>query len=132
MPDQIQHHAPDGQAVAVVADRPAAPVANLRHVVAMAAGMWLATRLALVAFAYFAVLLGRGGAQHATPVSPAALAPASAQWDAPWDLGIAQAGYFSQQATAFFPLYPLLVRLVGTMIGGHSLAAGLLRSHLGT
>jgi hypothetical protein len=98
----------------------------------MATGLWLVTRLALVAFTYFAVLLGRGGAQHDAPVSPSALAHMWAQWDATWYLGIAQSGYFSQQATAFFPLYPLLVRIVGAMIGGHWLAAGLLVSNLGT
>jgi hypothetical protein len=41
------------------------------------------------------------------------------QWDAGWFVGLAQHGYgFSTlNATAYFPLYPLLVRVVGEPIG---------------
>ena len=36
-----------------------------------------------------------------------------AQWDAVWFLHIAQFGYDSEHVAAFFPLYPLVVRVVG-------------------
>ena len=42
-----------------------------------------------------------------------------ARWDSVWYLRIAQSGYRDSAArTAFFPLYPLLVRGVGTLFGG--------------
>src|SRR5919204_2875989 len=40
------------------------------------------------------------------------VAPA-ARWDATWYLAIASGGYDDATRTAFFPLYPLLVRLGG-------------------
>jgi hypothetical protein len=58
-----------------------------------------------------------------------ALAPL-ARWDAVWYLRIAHSGYSgSQPRTAFFPLYPLLVRGVGEL-GGGSPAALLVASYL--
>ena len=36
-----------------------------------------------------------------------------ARWDSVWYLAIANGGYDSLQSTAFFPLYPLLVRMLG-------------------
>ena len=61
-----------------------------------------------------------------------------ARWDANWYLGIATEGYQfvadkpgMQQSIAFFPAYPMLVRLVGRIFGGYVpgyLAAGMLVS----
>lgn len=48
-------------------------------------------------------------------------APA-ARWDGVWYLGIAHTGYFSHQATAFFPLYPLLVHAGGALFGSELVA----------
>ena len=46
-----------------------------------------------------------------------------ARWDSVWYLAVAQGGYDHQVArTEFFPLYPLLVRGVGTVIGSNLLA----------
>jgi Mannosyltransferase (PIG-V) len=42
------------------------------------------------------------------------LAP-SARWDSVWYLQIAHAGYFSQQSSGMFPLYPLLIRIGGVI-----------------
>ncbi|WP_320670179.1 mannosyltransferase family protein [Patulibacter defluvii] len=52
-----------------------------------------------------------------------------ARWDSVWLLDVADVGYPTDYAprTAFFPLYPLLVRLVGTVLGS-PLLAGLLVS----
>jgi hypothetical protein len=49
------------------------------------------------------------------------------QWDTGWYVTIAQRGYFTPQAAAFFPFYPLLIHLAGG-----SLAAALVISNLGT
>ena len=71
---------------------------------------------------------------HATVLNEL-FAPA-ARWDSVWYLAIAHHGYYSRQATAFFPLYPLLIRggtalfgsaiLVGTLISLASMVAGLI------
>ncbi len=133
MSDQTLLHSKPDRASETLARQLRTPDVGMRQVVAMAAAMWLVTRIALVTFTYFTVLLGAGGtAQHATPVAPSALAHVWLQWDAKWYLQIAQSGYFSEQSTAYFPLYPLLVRVVGVIIGGHWLAAALLVSNLGT
>lgn len=56
------------------------------------------------------------------------------RWDTGWYLGIVRNGYrpsgeaFAQQNIAFFPLYPLLTRAVGEILGERWLLAGLLVS----
>ena len=62
----------------------------------------------------------------------------SARWDANWYLGIATVGYAFvpnqpglQQSIAFFPAYPMLVRVVARILGGYVpgyIGAGLLVS----
>jgi Mannosyltransferase (PIG-V) len=51
------------------------------------------------------------------------LAPV-ARWDSIWYLQIAHAGYFSQQSSGMFPLYPMLIR-IGTTIFRSELLVGL-------
>ncbi len=52
------------------------------------------------------------------------------RFDALWFLRIAVGGYHAADGSAaFFPLYPLLVRLVSTLLGGHPFAASLLVSN---
>src|SRR4029450_2347231 len=42
-----------------------------------------------------------------------------ARWESVWDLTIADSGYEGSSArAAFFPLYPLLIRGAGTVLGG--------------
>src|SRR5262249_22141131 len=98
-----------------------------------AAGLWLATRLALAAFTYFAVLfhMGLTGAVS-TPLSPTTLFASWQQWDADWYLSIARHGYNQAQATAFFPLYPMLVHAAAFLTAGKWVPAGLLVANLGT
>jgi Mannosyltransferase (PIG-V) len=56
------------------------------------------------------------------------LAAPFARWDSVWYLAIAQGGYGHQVArTAFFPLYPLMLRGLGVVIGS-DLIAGVLIS----
>ena len=53
------------------------------------------------------------------------------RFDALWFLGIASRGYDATNGTlVFFPGYPLLIRGVSPLVGGHPLAAGLLVSNL--
>jgi Mannosyltransferase (PIG-V) len=53
-----------------------------------------------------------------------------ARWDSVWFLRIAEHGYehLSRSATAFFPLYPAAVGLLGRILLGHYVLAGILVS----
>src|SRR5919205_1206428 len=92
----------------------------------------VSTRLAVLLVAVFAALsfgpatggLARENAHkfdepeltHA--IADPLLAPL-ARWDSVWYLTIADSGYGGSTArAAFFPLYPLLVRALGTVFGG--------------
>lgn len=53
------------------------------------------------------------------------------RWDALWFLQIADNGYAQGNLTAaFFPLYPLAIRGVAPLLGGHPLAAALVISNV--
>jgi Mannosyltransferase (PIG-V) len=48
------------------------------------------------------------------------------RWDSGWFLTIAQEGYVDpERTTAFMPLYPLLVKVGGTILSGHYIVAGI-------
>lgn len=52
------------------------------------------------------------------------------RWDALWFLQIATQGYSEGDfSAAFFPLYPLLIRIISPLVGGHPLAAAMLISN---
>jgi hypothetical protein len=124
----------EGRAVAAVRDS-----AALRAALRIGAS----SRLAVLLVAVFAALsfgpasggLARENAEkfdepaltHA--IADPLLAPL-ARWDSVWYLRIADSGYGdSTPRAAFFPLYPLLVRGVGTVLGG-SHAALLVAAYL--
>jgi hypothetical protein len=66
------------------------------------------------------ITTGHGG------LGDALLAP-FARWDSTWYLSIAADGYADGTRAAFFPLYPLVVRVVGTVVGS-PLVGGILAS----
>lgn len=84
--------------------------------------LWTSRAIVWIAGVAAVVALGRSGqwplfdpsglTAPFGPVGDALVAPA-ARWDATWYLGIAIDGYSEPTRTAFFPLYPLLVRAVG-------------------
>ncbi|HEV2723018.1 MAG TPA: mannosyltransferase family protein [Thermoleophilaceae bacterium] len=99
-----------------------------------AARVWLWSRIAILVVAIPSALAvgaggipGRNAERFDDPalthplggVGDALLAPL-ARWDAVWYLSIADSGYGHDDSpsTAFFPLYPLLVRGVGELGGG--------------
>lgn len=74
-----------------------------------------------------------GWAAHETTQGWHNLVTAWERFDALWFLRIADSGYsLTDQSAVFFPGYPLTIRFVSTLLGGHPLAAGLLVSHLAT
>src|SRR5262245_29321307 len=55
------------------------------------------------------------------------------RWDAVWFLKIVQEGYtVADGRSAYYPLYPFLIRLVGDLLGGNYLLSGLVVSNLAT
>lgn len=107
-------------------------VALGRSIAAQAVGMWLATRVALLLFTFFAVIFGGHVTQAQLMDFPArTLLHAWQHWDADWYIKIAQHGYLNEEATAFFPLYPLLISLVSHITGAsHVLLASMIISNL--
>jgi hypothetical protein len=85
-----------------------------------------ATRIAIIVIAELAaVIIGQRAGSHVQESSHTLLA-VWGRWDAVHYLNIATQGYQGTDM-AFFPLYPLLIRIVGTLAGNH-LIAGLLIS----
>lgn len=52
------------------------------------------------------------------------------RFDANWYLKIAQGGYGDEGSTVYFPLYPLLIRALGTLFLGRDLLAAMIISNL--
>lgn len=101
--------------------------------------LFVGWRLGLGALAFLAALLvpalERGGT---APFTPANLGPLTerllgvwSHWDGEWFLYVAQVGYRPGDFTSpFFPLYPVLVRGLATVLLGNYLLAGVLLSAL--
>jgi Gpi18-like mannosyltransferase len=86
-----------------------------------------ATRIAIIVIAELAaVIIGQRAGSHVQESSHMLLA-VWGRWDAVHYLNIATQGYQGTDM-AFFPLYPLLIRMVGALAGNH-LVAGLLISN---
>jgi len=88
---------------------------------------FLMTRLPLIAIAELAAMVigQRPGVHYAASTNP--LLAVWGRWDAEHYLGIARDGY-SGTEPAFFPLYPLLIRGIGSFTGS-DLVAGLIVSN---
>lgn len=122
---------PAAPAIASSATVAAPRVFPWRTVVAQGAAVWLATRLALLLFTCFAVYFGGHATQAQLAAHPArTLLGTWDHWDAIWYLRIAQRGYTNIQATAFFPLYPILISAATLVVGqSHALLAAMLVSN---
>ncbi len=130
---------PNGQAI------PGTPAASRRDgiraagtgLALVAAWLVVANLYALLSFNRFRLLPDTSlewiGPQTVRPVAPDwDLVALHDRWDAYWYLDIARNGYAlrgeSQANVVFFPLYPLLVRLVALAVGGDFVLAGWLVS----
>jgi len=102
--------------------------------------IFLWSRAAIWIFALFAYLVFE--ARYAQPMHPPIGAPATphgdgwgfdiwARWDGGWFVHVAQQGYTDPKTTtAFFPAYPMLMRALGWVVGGHDVVVGVLISLL--
>lgn len=114
--------------------------AGWRATIAEATAMWGVTRVALIAFTWCALAFSgalSSGQAHLLAAAPhPAVTPADFlrswyRWDAVHFVHIATYGYDAVQETAFFPLFPALIRLCMFVLGnGHPLAASLLAGNL--
>ena len=88
---------------------------------------FIMTRLPMIAIAELAAMVigQRPGVHFSASANP--LLAVWGRWDAEHYLGVARNGY-SGNEPAFFPLYPLLIRLVGAFTGSQ-LVAGLIISN---
>src|SRR5579884_2321365 len=95
--------------------------------------MFVLTRALFVLLTYFGVIL-HGNFQSAHPSLIHSLLPAWNQWDTKWYVEIAQRGYgWTKSAgtgpAAFFPLYPLLIKVTVLVTHRSYLVASLLVSN---
>ncbi len=85
------------------------------------------TRIAIILIAELAaVIIGQRAGSHVQESSHILLA-VWGRWDAVHYLNIASLGYQGTDM-AFFPLYPLLIRIVGALAGNHLIAGMLISS----
>lgn len=118
----------------------ATPRAVWQVVAGQATGMWAASRVVLLVLTYCGVLFGfaatgtqthlNGAAPHAGH-SLGALLMTWYRWDALHFVHIATTGYSLPQETAFFPLYPIQIRLFMLALGNaHPVAAAMLAANV--
>lgn len=97
-----------------------------REVCLHAAAAWAITRILFVLLTYlYAADFDNGTTTLHTLVN------GWNQWDSIWYTAIAQHGYWYEQPTAFFPLYPALIHVASFIFGGsHYVVAALLVTSL--
>jgi hypothetical protein len=95
--------------------------------------LFIGTRLLLIILTYIGYILFPvpPHVYPSTPVNITGLFSSWNHWDAENYLRIAQFGYQDIYDTAFFPLFPLLINFIATLIGHHGYAAiGIILSNL--
>lgn len=96
------------------------------YIALQAAIIWLVSRLALISFTFFSLILTyREGTSRATMLD------AWFRYDAINYVNIALQGYATPKDAAFFPLYPVLIYL-GSFFGGNPILIAVIISNLGT
>ncbi len=102
-----------------------------RSVLKQAAVVWIGAHLAYVAFTYLTFTLVLGDVTSSShPALPQTLLAAWNRRDSFYYLQIARSGYPAAPWTVYFPLYPMLIRLVSPLTLGNGLASALLVSSL--
>ncbi len=83
-------------------------------------GLFLITRIALIFVAYFGYILLTQSRYSGTSISPNTFLLLWDRWDATNYVRIAQSGYRLPYDLAFFPLYSLMIALLGFLFGPNS------------
>jgi Gpi18-like mannosyltransferase len=92
--------------------------------------IFLFTRAVFVVLTYFGVVLFTIPNYSRRSLSFTTLVYAWSHWDVNWYNNIAIKGYFTPASAAFFPLFPLLERVVSLLLHRNVLYAGMLISNL--
>src|SRR5690349_21815459 len=93
------------------------------------AWLFALTRIALMLVTYFGFILLTAPKYSSSPVDAAAFFSSWNRWDAENYVRIAQFGYQTPYDVAFFPLFPLLIRIIALPLGSWSyLAVGTILS----
>src|SRR5262249_20794106 len=102
-----------------------------RQITLQACSIWLSTRIIYIAITYMVVLFSNSD-QPAYISSPGVLLDAWQHWDTGFFLAIAQFGYYSPVVTVYYPVYPSLIHLTASVLGGTPslLVAAILVSNL--
>jgi hypothetical protein len=96
-------------------------VGHRRHALSVAWRAWWTSRLLVWVAGVIGVLLSDAAAarslnptgQDASDTLPGLLLSPATRWDAGFYLSIADSGYYEARTSAFFPFYPLLIRVLG-------------------
>lgn len=97
------------------------------------AGVFLASRVALLLVTYVGYVLVLAPKYSTRSVGVVGLLTSWQQWDAVWYIRIATQGYTTPASTAFFPLYPLLIAALSAPFHGQiAYVAALLISNAAT
>jgi hypothetical protein len=96
------------------------------YLVVQAAVIWLVSRLALISFTFFSLIL-----TYREGTSRASMLDAWFRYDAINYVNIAAQGYMTPKDSAFFPLYPILI-YIGSFIVGNTVLVAVIISNLGT
>jgi len=92
--------------------------------------IFLITRAIFLFLTYFGVILFTVPNYSHQALSLGTLVKSWYRWDADWYAAIASQGYVNPAFAAFFPLYPLLERIVGLALLRNVFLAGMLISNL--
>ncbi|HEY7342333.1 MAG TPA: glycosyltransferase family 39 protein [Ktedonobacterales bacterium] len=96
------------------------------YLVVQAAMIWLVSRLALISFTFFSLIL-----TYREGTSRASMLNAWFRYDAINYVNIATQGYVAPKDSAFFPLYPMLI-YGGSFLFGNTVLIAVIISNLGT
>ena len=96
-------------------ERTSEPSSDRAALRAVTRPFWASRLLVLLLGVYASLAVGSGGVPI-TSLGRVLTAPSN-HWDANWYLLIAHTGYKNPESRAFFPLYPLLVKVGGWVIG---------------
>lgn len=105
----------------------ASPPASLPTYLATRGAIWILTAFALLILEPLTHVFTGGATPWVHDVGW--LVDMWSRWDGGWYAAIAQDGYADpERSTAFFPLYPAAMKVLGTLLGGHPVLAGVLIS----
>jgi hypothetical protein len=96
---------------------------RLSNIWAATGPIWAVSRSSVILAGYFAVLLIGFAEQPTFRISENVFLNLPARWDAGWYLDIAVNGYrwrggaYKQQNVAFFPAFPIAMRVAGVLVG---------------